>query len=67
MDLSIPEGLARQVSTYCNAGDCVQVAQAEKYVFLGDSKYPDGPALSYTHHGWREFITSIKNGHYDQV
>ena len=64
---SRPEGLPWTTSSYCNGGDCVQVAQTESSVFLGDSKNPNGPALSYTRSGWERVINNIKSGKFDQV
>jgi hypothetical protein len=64
---SRPEGLPWQVSSYCNGGSCVRVAQAGSSIFLGDSKNPDGPVLSYTRPSWERIIGSIKAGSFDQI
>jgi len=32
---------------------------------VGDSKNPDGPTHRYTGAGWKNFITAIKNGGFD--
>ncbi|HEY5359508.1 MAG TPA: DUF397 domain-containing protein [Streptosporangiaceae bacterium] len=66
VDPSSPAGLSWRTSRYCNGGDCIRVASNESVVFVGDSKDPEGPVLSYSKHEWHQFVTSIKRGDYDR-
>lgn len=63
---SRPEGLSWKISSYCNGGDCVRVAQTGSSIFLGDSKNPNGATLSYARSAWEHIINNIKSGNYDQ-
>lgn len=51
----------------CNGGTCVKVAAAEQMILIGDSKTPDGPILRYTAAEWREFVSGVKNGDFDDL
>jgi predicted secreted Zn-dependent protease len=51
----------------CNGGTCVKVAAVGQMIFLGDSKLPDGPILSYTSAEWHEFVAGVKNGDFDDL
>lgn len=51
----------------CNGGACVKVAASGQAVLIADSKVPDGPVLSYTHAEWREFVTGVKKGDFDDL
>jgi Domain of unknown function (DUF397) len=62
MDPSSPEGLTWRISRYCNGGNCIRVASSGNMVFVGDSKDPGGPVLSYTNDQWHNFVTRIKRG-----
>ena len=53
-----------RTASMCNGGSCVRVAPWGDMVLLGDTKFPDGPVLSYTHSEWDEFISRIKCGEY---
>lgn len=47
-------------------GNCVEVASlADGTIAVRDSKNPDGPVLTFTPAGWREFIGSVKAGRHD--
>jgi Domain of unknown function (DUF397) len=59
-----PDGLTWRTSRYCNGGDCIRVASSGNVVYVGDSKDPGGPVLSYTKDEWRNFVTLIKRGDY---
>jgi hypothetical protein len=55
-------------STYSspNGGNCVEVARnLPGIVAVRDSKDPQGPALAFTPEGWRAFLDSAQNGHFD--
>jgi predicted secreted Zn-dependent protease len=51
----------------CNGGACVKVAASGPEVLIADSKEPDGPVLSYSHAEWQEFVTSVKQGDFDDL
>lgn len=51
-----------RISSYCNGGSCVRVASWGQVVLLGDTKAPDGPAISFTRQQWRQFIAQVKSG-----
>jgi predicted secreted Zn-dependent protease len=51
----------------CNGGTCVRVAAAGQMIIVGDSKSPDGPILRYTSAEWREFVSGVKNGDFDDL
>lgn len=51
----------------CNGGECVKVAASDQAVLIADSKQPGGPILSYSRTEWREFVTGIKNGDFDDM
>ncbi len=60
-------GLSWRTSSSCDAGACVQVAANGQLILIGDSKTPGGPVLSYTAAEFREFITGVKNGEFDDL
>jgi len=60
-----PTQLAWRRSSFCDGGACVLVASSQGMVLVGDSKNPDGPTHRYTGAGWKNFITAIKNGGFD--
>lgn len=67
---SVPVGhadLTWRTALSCNGGTCVTVAAKGGAVFIGDSKTPDGPILSYTAAEWREFLAGAKNGDFDDL
>jgi uncharacterized protein DUF397 len=52
-------------ASYCNGGACIQVAQLDGLIFLGDSKNPSGPILSANPLQWNSLIGKIKRGEFD--
>jgi hypothetical protein len=54
-----------RVPRKCNGGACVRVALVNGFVLIGDSKYPDGPVLSYTREEFEAFVESVKSGDLD--
>jgi hypothetical protein len=62
-----PEGLSWQISSYCNGGTCIQVARAGDIIYLGDSKDPEGPALTSTRQAWQHLIDNIKDNRFDHI
>jgi predicted secreted Zn-dependent protease len=51
----------------CNGGTCVKVAATAQMILVGDSKTPNGPILTYTPAEWREFVSGVKNGDFDDL
>ena len=52
-------------SSYSSTTDCVEVDNRENYVFVRDSKDPDGPELAFTRSEWEAFIQGVKAGEFD--
>ncbi|MGW7521126.1 DUF397 domain-containing protein [Streptomyces sp. NPDC054796] len=49
-------------------GNCVEVAMLpEGEVAVRNSRFPDGPALVYTHAEMDAFVEGVKNGEFDFV
>jgi predicted secreted Zn-dependent protease len=59
--------LSWRIAAKCDGGACVRVASAGEIIFLGDSKSPEGPTLSYTRNEWEAFVAGIKSGDFDTV
>jgi len=49
-------------SSFSLSGDCLEWRFSNTAVHARDSKDPGGPALVFSHHGWRAFVASIKSG-----
>lgn len=62
-----PTNLTWRTALRCNTGGCVMVAADGRSVYIGDTKKPDGPILSYTAAEWREFLSGAKNGDFDDL
>nr|WP_062341166.1 DUF397 domain-containing protein [Herbidospora sakaeratensis] len=54
-----------QISSACDEGACVQVARHGDYVYVRDSKVPNGPVQVYTVPEWAAFIAGAKLGEFD--
>jgi hypothetical protein len=70
MEPSVPSSLGDlswHVAQNCNGGNCVRVAASGDIVFLGDSKAPDGPVLSYDRSEWITFAEGIRRGDFDDL
>ncbi len=59
--------LSWRVARQCNNGACVRVARRGEVVFIGDSKDPDGPLLTYTRAELEAFIHGVKEGDFDDL
>jgi hypothetical protein len=58
--------IAWRKSTRSGAIECVEVAfVGADTVMLRDSKYPEGPRLTYTAGEWRAFIEGVRLGEFD--
>jgi Domain of unknown function (DUF397) len=70
MPPSVPLGpgdLSWYTARGCNAGSCVQVAASGDTIFIGDSKSPGGPVLSYSQDEWATFVAGIRQGDFDHL
>ncbi|GFE15823.1 hypothetical protein Sgleb_38700 [Streptomyces glebosus] len=48
-----------------NGGNCIEVAaNIPGAVPVRDSKDPNGPALTFTAHGWSSFVAAVKGGEF---
>ena len=56
-----PESLAWQKSSWSvGDGACIEIVESDAFIFIRDSRRPDGPLLSVSHDEWRAFVKSIK-------
>jgi hypothetical protein len=62
-----PDELSWHVAKLCNAGNCVTIATNGVDFFIGDSKAPRGPILSYSRGAWINFIEGIRQGDFDHL
>lgn len=42
-----------------NGGNCVQVADAEHFTYIRDSKRPDSPTIRFPRTQWMAFVTRL--------
>jgi len=59
--------LSWRVALMCNAGNCVKVAARNDTVFIGDSKSPNSPILSYSRDEWLSFVEGVRRGDFDDL
>lgn len=64
---SAPEDLKWHVSRTCDGGACVMVARYGDSVVFGDPSQPGGPVFSYTVADWKDFLTGVKLGDFDDI
>ena len=50
----------------CSDGTCVEVAVADEFVLIRDSKDQSGPVLRFTHSEWSAFARAIRDGEFDR-
>lgn len=63
----ILSGRAWRITRDCDSGSCIRVAPHKVIIVIGDSKYPDGPVLSYSHDEWFAFVKGIRQGDFDHL
>jgi hypothetical protein len=57
----LPHAAAWRKSSYSNpSGNCLEAAGLAGGVALRDSRFPDGPALVFTHATWDAFVRGVK-------
>jgi Domain of unknown function (DUF397) len=54
-------------SSFCGAGECVEVARLDGSVLIRDSKDPSAGALSYTVDEFRALVQGIQAGEFDDL
>jgi Domain of unknown function (DUF397) len=54
-------------ASFCQSGECVEVAQRDAMIVLRDSKKPRGHVLSYTLEEWQAFVRGVKAGEFDDL
>jgi Domain of unknown function (DUF397) len=59
--------LVWQRASFCQNGECVEVAEQNGMIILRDSKRPNGGVLRYTIDEWRSFVGGIKAGEFDDL
>jgi hypothetical protein len=54
-------------STYSSAnGSCVEVRRLNHVIEVRDTKDRTGPVLRFTDESWRNFVTSVHKGEFDE-
>ncbi len=61
MNGSRPE-LQWQRSALCGSGSCIEIAFAERAVFIRDSKHPNRAPLEFTPEEWNAFTAGVCAG-----
>jgi Domain of unknown function (DUF397) len=59
--------LAWRTASFCQSGECIQVAQRDGLIILRDSTRPRGTLLHYDAGIWRCFIRDVKAGEFDDL
>lgn len=54
------------IATMSGGGNCVRVKSQDGMIVLGNSRFVDGPFLSYTHDEWAAFLDGAKKGEFDR-
>lgn len=53
-------------SSFCQTGECVEVAALDGMILVRDSKRPE-PVLAYSSEEFRSFALAIRAGEYDDL
>ena len=54
-------------ASFCQSGECVEVAVQDGMIVMRDSKQPDDTVLRYTTDEWRSLLGGIKAGEFDDL
>ena len=54
-----------RTATMSHDTNCVQVRHDSGFIVVGNSRFPDGPFLSYTASEWTAFLDGAKKGEFD--
>jgi hypothetical protein len=60
-------GFAWRKASFCQSGECVEVAQQGGVIIMRDSKEPLGGVLRYSVQEWRSLVYDVKAGKYDNL
>ena len=52
-------------SSQCESGSCVEVAHIDRMIAIRDSKYVDGPVLTFNPAEWAAFLAGVRAGEFD--
>jgi predicted secreted Zn-dependent protease len=61
------KSLTWRTALSCDGGACVEVAADRDTVLIRNSRQPSGLLLEYTPEEWREFVSGIKKGDFDDL
>lgn len=62
-----PVQLVWRTASYCQSGECIQVAQQDGLIILRDSTRPDGITLTCASEEWRSLVRHIRAGGFDDL
>jgi hypothetical protein len=54
-------------ATMSGGGNCVQVKSQDGMIVIGNSRFADGPFISYTQDEWAAFLDGAKKGEFDRI
>jgi hypothetical protein len=55
-----------RIAKMSSTANCVQVKSDNDMIVVGNSRFPDGPFLSYTKDEWTAFLDGAKKGEFDE-
>lgn len=55
-----------RTATMSQDTNCVQVKRDNDVIVVRNSRFPDGPVLSYTEDEWAAFLDGAKKGEFDE-
>jgi hypothetical protein len=67
VDPTHTDGLEWHRSSWCNGGDCVEVASSGDSIMIRDSAYPDRGMLAITRDEWRDWTSRAKEGSFGEI
>jgi hypothetical protein len=67
LESSLAGGLAWRRSSQCNAGNCVEVAAQGDVIMVRSSADPEGVSVTFSCDTWREWISRVKEGVFDEA
>lgn len=56
-----------RIATISQDTNCVQIRSDNELIEIGNSRFPDGPFLSYTKDEWAAFLDGAKKGEFDDL
>jgi len=68
--VSEPEhvNLAWRKSSLSGGGpDCVEVAASPEFVYVRNSRHPEGPVLTFLPREWDAFVAGVQNGEFESA